>query len=43
MLNQHLRRSAVAALGYGLAAETHSHDLPDYAAVPEQYRRRARG
>lgn len=43
VLNQHLRLSAVAALGYGLAAETHSHDTPEYAAVPERFRRRARG
>jgi len=43
VLNQHLRRSAVAALGYGLAAETHSHDTPEYAAVPEQFRARNRG
>ena len=43
LLNQHLRRSAVAALGYGLAAETHSHDTPEYAAVPEQFRARSRG
>ena len=35
--------SAVAALGYGLAAETHSHDTPEYAAVPEQFRSRTRG
>ena len=42
LLNQHLRRSAVAALGYGLAAETHSHDTPEYAAVPEQFRARDR-
>ena len=42
VLNQHLRRSAVAALGYGLAAETHSHDTPEYAVVPEQFRSRSR-
>jgi enoyl-CoA hydratase/carnithine racemase len=42
LLNQHLRRSAVAALGYGLAAETHSHDTPEYAAVPERFRSRDR-
>ena len=28
---------------YGLAAETHSHDTPEYAAVPEQFRSRTRG
>jgi enoyl-CoA hydratase len=43
VLNQHLRRSAVAALGYGLAAETHSHDTPEYAEVPERFRSRPRG
>jgi hypothetical protein len=26
----------VRALGYGLAAESQSHDLPDYAAVGER-------
>ena len=43
LLNQHLRLSAVTALGYGLAAETHSHDTPEYAAVPEKFRTRNRG
>ena len=43
VLNQHLRRSAVSALGYGLAAETHSHDTPEYAAVPARFRSRSRG
>jgi enoyl-CoA hydratase len=43
VLNQHLRLSAVAALGHGLAAETHSHDTPEYAEVPERFRNRARG
>lgn len=43
VLNQHLRLSAVAALGYGLAAETHSHDTPEYAEVPERFRSRPRG
>jgi enoyl-CoA hydratase len=43
LLNQHLRLSAVTALGYGLAAETHSHDTPEYAEVPERFRRRSRG
>ena len=42
LLNQQLRLSAVTALGYGLAAETHSHDTPEYVAVPEQLRARAR-
>jgi enoyl-CoA hydratase/carnithine racemase len=43
VLNQHLRLSAVATLGFGLAAETHSHDTPEYAEVPEKFRSRARG
>jgi enoyl-CoA hydratase len=43
ILNQQLRLAAVAALGFGLAAETHSHDTPEYAAVPEQFRHRKRG
>ena len=43
VLNQHLRQSAVMTLGYGLAAETHSHDTPEYAAVPERFRARSRG
>ncbi len=43
VLNQHLRLSAVASLGYGLAAETHSHDTPEYAEVPERFRSRQRG
>ena len=43
VLNQHLRLAAVTTLGFGLAAETHSHDTPEYAAVPEQFRSRKRG
>lgn len=43
LLNQTLRLAAVTALGHGLAAETHSHDTPEYAAVPEQFRSRTRG
>jgi enoyl-CoA hydratase/carnithine racemase len=43
VLNQHLRQSAVLALGFGLAAETHSHDTPEYAKVPEAFRARNRG
>jgi enoyl-CoA hydratase len=43
LLNQHLRQSAVATLGYGLAAETHSHDTVEYAAVPAQFQARSRG
>jgi len=40
VLNQHLRQSAVAVLGYGLAAESQSHDTAEYRAVPEQFRAR---
>lgn len=43
VLNQHLRASAVAALGWGLGAEDRSHDTPEYAAVPEAFRQRRRG
>jgi enoyl-CoA hydratase/carnithine racemase len=42
VLNQALRLSAVTSLGYGLAAETHSHDTPEYAAVPERFQSRTR-
>ncbi len=38
ILNQHLRANAVRALGYGLAAESQSHDTPDYKAVGERLR-----
>jgi enoyl-CoA hydratase/carnithine racemase len=38
LLNQHLRANAVRALGYGLAAESQSHDTPDYEAVGERLR-----
>jgi enoyl-CoA hydratase len=37
VLNQHLRQAAVTALGYGLAAESQSHDTVEYAAVPERF------
>jgi enoyl-CoA hydratase/carnithine racemase len=40
VLNQVLRTNAVAALGYGLAAESQSHDTPEYAAMPELFRSR---
>jgi enoyl-CoA hydratase/carnithine racemase len=40
LLNQHLRVSAAATLGYGLAAESQSHDTAEYQAVPEQFARR---
>jgi enoyl-CoA hydratase len=35
ILNQHLRANAVRSLGYGLAGESQSHDLPDYATKVE--------
>lgn len=38
ILNQHLRANAVRALGYGLAAESHSHDVPEYTAAVERLR-----
>lgn len=38
VLNQHLRANAVRTLGYGLAAESQSHDLPEYRAVGERLR-----
>jgi enoyl-CoA hydratase len=40
VLNQHLRQAAVTVLGYGLAAESQSHDTPEYRAVPEKMRAR---
>lgn len=40
LLNQHLRANAVRALGYGLAAESQSHDLPEYEALGEQLKPR---
>jgi len=40
ILNQVLRRNAVSTLGYGLAAESQSHDTADYAAIPEKFRSR---
>jgi enoyl-CoA hydratase len=43
VLNQHLRESAVRTLGYGIAAEVHSHDTPEYAQIPEKFRGRDRG
>ena len=36
ILNQHLRANALRALGYGLAAESQSHDTVDYAAAAER-------
>jgi len=38
VLNQHLRANAVRALGYGLAAESQSHDTEDYEAAGERLR-----
>ena len=40
VLNQHLRQAAVVALGFGLAAESQSHDTPEYAAAPARFRER---
>ena len=40
VLNQHLRMAAVTSLGFGLAAESQSHDTPEYRAVPETFRAR---
>ena len=39
-LNQHLRLAAVTTLGMGLAAESQSHDTPEYAEVPEKFQSR---
>lgn len=41
VLNQHLRQASTAGLGFGLAAESQSHDTAEYRAVPEQFRARA--
>ncbi|BCQ07272.1 enoyl-CoA hydratase [Mycobacterium heckeshornense] len=40
VLNQHLRLASAAILGYGLAAESQSHDTAEYRAVPERFRSR---
>jgi enoyl-CoA hydratase/carnithine racemase len=40
VLNQHLRLAAVATLGFGLAAESQSHDTAEYRAVPGTFRAR---
>jgi enoyl-CoA hydratase len=40
VLNQHLRMAAVAILGYGLAAESQSHDTAEYRAMPDALRTR---
>jgi enoyl-CoA hydratase len=36
VLNQHLRSASVATLGFGLAAETHSHDTPEYGVIADR-------
>lgn len=43
VLNQHLRAASVATLGFGIAAETHSHDTPEYRAIAEGLRSRREG
>lgn len=43
VLNQHLRQAAVSMLGFGLAAESQSHDTTDYREVPGQFRARKKG
>jgi enoyl-CoA hydratase/carnithine racemase len=43
ILNQHLRANAVRSLGYGLAAESASHDLPDYSATVDELRTKEPG
>lgn len=40
VLNQHLRVASALSLGYGLAAESQSHDTAEYRAVPENFRSR---
>jgi enoyl-CoA hydratase len=40
VLNQHLRQASVTMLGFGLAAESQSHDTSEYQAVPESFRAR---
>jgi enoyl-CoA hydratase/carnithine racemase len=42
VLNQLLRQASVNVLGYGLAAESQSHDTDEYRAIPEQFRARKR-
>lgn len=41
-INQHLRAAAVSVLGFGLPAESQSHDTVEYAQVPEQFRARTK-
>lgn len=40
VLNQWVRQAAVSVLGYGLAAESQSHDTPEFRAVPDAVRTR---
>jgi enoyl-CoA hydratase/carnithine racemase len=42
VLNGLLRQAAVSVLGFGLAAESQSHDTVEYRAIPEKFRSRAR-
>jgi enoyl-CoA hydratase/carnithine racemase len=42
VLNQLLKQAAVATLGFGLAAESQSHETPEYRAAPERFRSRER-
>ena len=42
VLNQLLRQAAVNVLGFGLAAESQSHDTEEYRAIPEKFRSRSR-
>ena len=37
VLNQHLRQASVSMLGYGLAAESQSHDTSEYRSVPDKF------
>jgi hypothetical protein len=42
LLNQWIRQAAVSMLGFGLAAESQSHDTAEFRAVPEKFRKPAR-
>jgi enoyl-CoA hydratase len=41
LLNQWIRQAAVSTLGYGLAAESQSHDTAEFRAAPQKVRRSA--
>jgi enoyl-CoA hydratase len=41
LLNQWIRQAAVSTLGYGLAAESQSHDTAEFRAGPQKVRRSA--